>query len=315
MRMLRQLLGLTTGFISFVYLVLVLNPIQMMSLPLLAISRSAVRAINRWCARSIWGLWVLMAERQNGIRVRVTGDAVPPRENALLLPNHQSMVDVMALLCLAWRCGRLGDLKFFVKDVVKWFPGFGWGMWLLDCIFVKRDWDRDRAGVRRLFDRYKRQNIPVFLVTFLEGTRRTPAKQERARVFARERGLPEPTSTLVPRTKGFVATMIGMRSHLDAVYDIDIGYPGRLPTLMDAFRARIESVELHVRRTPIADLPTGEEELTRWAHECFRAKDERMARFASDRRFAGETWPDRVRLLDWFVSEAMSGVRTERRGV
>ena len=303
MPLLRQALGLVTGALSFVYLICVLNPVQWLSIPLLLVSRRTVRAINRWCARSIWGLWVLMAERQNGIEVRVTGDRVPMRENALLLPNHQSMADVLVLLCVAWRCGRLGDLKFFVKDVVKWFPGFGWGMKLIDCIFVKRDWERDRAGVQQLFEKYKREQIPVFLVTFLEGTRRTPDKQASAIAFARERGLHEPTHTLVPRTKGFVATMSGLRDHLDAVYDIDIGYPDRLPDLVDAFGARIRRIEVHIRRTPVAALPTDEAELTRWAHDCFRAKDERMARFAATEAFEGAAWPDRVRLADWFTSE------------
>jgi len=300
---LRQVVGLVTGALSFGYLILVLNPVQMLSIPLLLVSRRAVRAINRWCARSIWGLWVLMAERLNGIEVRVTGDRVPMRENALLLPNHQSMADVMVLLCFAWRCGRLGDLKFFVKDGVKWFPGFGWGMWLIDCIFVKRDWERDRSAVHRLFEKYKREQIPLFLVTFLEGTRRTPDKQARAQSFARERGLPVPTHTLVPRTKGFVATVAGLRDHLDAVYDIDIGYPDRLPTLVDGFRVRIRRVEIHVRRTPVASLPTDDAELARWAHDCFHEKNESMSRFAADEHFEGVEWPDRVRLADWFASE------------
>lgn len=308
----RQTLGLVTGALSFVYLIFVLNPIQVASMALLPFSRRAVRAVNRWCARSIWGLWVLMAERQNGIRVRVTGDEVPLRENALVLPNHQSITDIMVLLCLAWRCGRLADMKFFVKDVVKWFPGFGWGMWLLDCIFVRRDWDRDRAGVQKIFAKYQREHIPLFLVTFLEGTRRTPAKQERARTFARERGLCEPTHTLVPRTKGFVATILGLRDHLDAVYDVDIAYPERVPTLVDAFRARVDRIEVRVRRTPVADLPAEEEGLARWVHDCFREKDRRLARFAVEQRFTGPEWPDRVRLLDWFISESQRARSPER---
>src|SRR5438046_5871344 len=114
-RALRRGFGLLTGALSFCYLIFVLNPIQMASVLLYPFSRSACRAVNRWCARSIWGWWVLMGELQNRIALRFTGDAVPPRENALVLSNHQTMADVMVLMCLAWRCGRLGDMKWFVK--------------------------------------------------------------------------------------------------------------------------------------------------------------------------------------------------------
>src|SRR5262245_18991270 len=112
--------GVAAGALSFLYLILVLNTIQMVSVVVYPFSRRLFRAVNRWCARSIWGLWVIMAERQNRIQVRITGDPIPRRENALVLPNHQSMADVMLMMCFAWRCGRLGDMKFFVKDIVKW---------------------------------------------------------------------------------------------------------------------------------------------------------------------------------------------------
>lgn len=299
----RRAFGLTTGALSFLYLIFVLNPIQMASVLLYPISRPAFRSVNRWCARSIWGLWVLQAEVQNGIQIRITGDVLPKRENALLLSNHQSMADVMVLLCLAWRCGRLGDMKWFVKEVIKYFPGFGWGMKFLDCIFVKRDWAQDRAGIAKLFDKYKTQNIPIFLVSFLEGTRLTPAKLAAAQKFAEARGHYSPRHTLIPRTKGFLATMTGLRTHLDAVYDITIGYPGRVPTLVNCYEAKVERVEVHVRRFPIDTLPQTEEALIQWVFDRYREKDELLAQFEREQRFPGNVMPGRVRVFDWFLPE------------
>ena len=296
--------GVSTGALSFAYLILVLNPIQMLSVVVYPFSRRLFRSVNRWCARSIWGLWVIMAERQNRIRVRITGDPIPRRENALLLPNHQSMADVMLLMCFAWRCGRLGDMKFFVKDIIKWFPGFGWGMKFIDCIFVRRDWVRDRQGIHRLFEKYKREDIPIFLVSFLEGTRRTDEKHEHAKQFATERGLYCPQHTLIPRTKGFVATMIGLRDHLDAVYDLTIGYPDGVPSLVNCFEARVKRVEVHVRRYPVDTLPTDEAELERWVYERFRDKDSLLSKFAEEEEFPGQPSPEAVRVMDWFRAEA-----------
>lgn len=302
------MLGLSAGAISFLYLIFVLNPIQMLSVLIYPFSRSAFREINRWCARSIWGLWVLMAEVQNRIQFRFTGDVVPRRENALVIPNHQSMADVMVLICFAWRCARVGDMKWFVKDIIKYVPGPGWGMRFLDCVFVKRDWDRDRAGIERLFGKYKAESIPLFLVSFLEGTRRTPEKQAQAQAFARERGLPPPEHTLVPRTKGFVASVLGLRDHLDAVYDLTIAYPrdaeGKVPTLASCFAAAFPRVDVHVRRFPLESLPSEEAALAEWAHARFREKEELLSAFARDGRFPGPERPSRVRVLDWFRSEA-----------
>ncbi len=312
MRALRWMWGVVTGVASFAYLIFVLNALQMLSLLVYPFSRAAFREINRWCARSIWGLWVIMAEVQNGIALRFTGERIVPRENMLILPNHQTMADVLALLCFGWRAGRIGDMKWFVKDIIKYFPGFGWGMRFIDCVFVKRDWAQDKDEIHRLFDRYKANAIPMCLVSFLEGTRMTASKHEAARAFAAERGLYVPEHTLIPRTKGFVATIAGLRDHLDAIYDLTIGYPatfgrgrpGRTPTLVNCFEARVERIDVHVRRYPIAELPQDDEALAAWAMARFREKDELMAAFARDGRFPGPELPGRVRVMDWFLPES-----------
>ncbi|MCA9548494.1 MAG: acyltransferase [Myxococcales bacterium] len=301
----RRWFRLGVGLLSFGYLIFVLNPIQMASLLVYPISPALARRANRWCARSIWGMWVLMAEVWLGIDVTLRGDPLPRRENALVLPNHQTMADVLLLICLAWRCGRLGDLKWFVKDIVKYVPGPGWGMWLLDCIFLKRDWMRDKQGILRLFAKYKEHQIPIFLVSFLEGTRRTPEKLADSQAYAKERGIEVPTHTLVPRTKGFVATMLGLRSHLDAVYDVTLGYPDYTPSLANCFAGEVKRVEIHVRRYPVAELPTDDEALSEWVFARFREKDRLMEAFEAAQAFEGPTWGEKPTVKEWLKSEAV----------
>lgn len=299
----RGALGLTLGALSFGVLILVLNPIQMLSVVIRPFSKPAFREVNRWCARFIWGLWVVMAERLMAIEFRFTGDPVPKSENALILPNHQTMADVMVVLSHAWRAARIGDMKWFVKDVVKWVPGPGWGMVFLDCIFLRRNWARDRARIHQLFGKFQAEGIPIFLVSFLEGTRKTAAKHAKSIEYAREKGLYPPKHTMIPRTKGFVATMIGLRGHLDAVHDLTIAYPGRVPGLFDCFAGRVQRVDIHVRRFAIAELPEADAELATWVMDRFEEKDELLEAHARDGAFAGPVRSGPVRAWDWFRRE------------
>lgn len=305
LRVFRSAVGLSLGVLSLAYLVLVLNPAQVVaSVVVMPFSRRAVVAVNRWCARSIWGFWVLLAERINGTRIRFTGDEIPRRESAILIANHQSMSDVLVLLCFAWRCGRVGDMKWFVKDVVKYVPGPGWGMWLLGCVFLKRDWTRDRAGLHRRFRDFRVNRIPVFLVSFLEGTRRTTEKLARSQAFARERGLYVGRNTLTPRTKGFAATVEGLKDHVDAVYDLTLGYCEEPPpTLVDCFAARVRRIDVHVRRFAIGSLPDRESALSDWVFDRFREKDRLLEHHRKTRAFQGGEVLGSVRVRDWFLPE------------
>mgnify|MGYP002064506829 CR=1 FL=1 len=80
---------------------------------------------------------------------------------------------------------RLGDMKYFIKKQLKWVPGMGWGLQFLDCLFVERDWASDREQIRRTFDRLVRDDVPIHLVSFAEGTRLTQAKLEAAKSAGR----------------------------------------------------------------------------------------------------------------------------------
>jgi 1-acyl-sn-glycerol-3-phosphate acyltransferase len=253
------------GALSFVYLICLINPLQMLSLVILPFSRAAFRKFNCTCAAHIWGIWVWQARHIVRIELRYTGDDLPVGENAVVVSNHQSMADIMVLLFVAHRCQRLPDLKFFVKDMMRYIPGPGWGMLFIDCIFVKRNWNRDRAGIEALFSKFMAEQIPIFLVSFLDGTRLKPKKLKRAQEFARERGL------YVPQ-----------HSHLDAVYDLTLAYERKpVPSLVDCFAVRVQIIDIHVQRIPMDELPIGDEAaLEAWVQASYRAKDERLAAHA-----------------------------------
>jgi len=254
-------------------LLLVTNAIQVSSLIVLPFSRPLFRRINRWCAGTWWGLCVSGAERFNGTRILVSGDEIPMEENVIVVANHQQMPDITTIMALAKQKNRLGDLKFFVKDILKWVPGIGWGMLFLDCVFVKRNWASDGDHIRRTFQKLVDNRIPVWLVSFVEGTRARIPKINASREFSRLRGLPELQHLLTPRTKGFAATIQGLREHITSVYDVTIGYEKGVPTLWQYIRGSVDRIHVHIRRFPVEELSHIDEDLRQWLLELWVEKD------------------------------------------
>jgi 1-acyl-sn-glycerol-3-phosphate acyltransferase len=286
-RSLRVLPLVTAGFVSL----LLFNLAQTTSLVLVPFSRRSFRRFNRWCADTWWGWCVAAAERFNRTHVVVTGESLPPDDNALIISNHQQMPDILALMALAKSRGRLGDLKFFVKHALKWIPGVGWGMQFINCPFLRRDWTRDRATVGRTFETLVREQIPMWLVSFAEGTRATPEKIRKSAEWAVARGIDATRHVQIPRTKGFVATIEGLGDHLHAVYDVTIGYVGGVPTLWQYITGSVRRIHVHVRRFPATELPRLERDLQEWLLALYRDKDDLLEHFYTRGVFPDQPLP------------------------
>ncbi len=183
------------------------------------------------------------------------------------------MPDITTIMALARGKGRLGDLKFFVKHALKWVPGVGWGMQFLNCPFLKRDWSADRDKIDATFATLVNERIPMWLVSFVEGTRATEAKIRASAEWAVERGIEPTRNVLIPRTKGFVASVEGLGDHLNAVYDFTIGYVEGVPSLWQFITGRVKQIHVHIRRFPAEELPGIEADLKQWLMDRFYEKD------------------------------------------
>ncbi len=279
----QRLYGIVVSIVFGSFLAVTLlaaNGLQLLSLVLLPFSKKAFRLANRYAADSWWGMTVFLAKLCYKTRVVLTGDDVPEKESVIMVSNHQDMADITYLFFLARSKHRLGDLKWFVKDILKYVPGMGWGMLFLGCVFVKRDWTRDRATIERTFSNLTKSGMPYWLMIFAEGTRATEDKVAASQVFARANNMAPLNHVLIPRTNGFVTSVQALREgHLDAVYDVTIGYPTGVPTLMQYVRGGSRVAHLHVRRYPLDKLPTTNEELDQWLVERFGEKDKLLDGF------------------------------------
>lgn len=264
------------------------NVAQTVSLVMVPFSRRGFRRFNRWCANTWWGACVVLAEKLNRTRIVITGEPVPERENALVFANHQQMPDITTIMAFARSKKRLGDLKFFVKKALKWVPGVGWGMQFINCPFVSRNWTADKKKIRSTFETLVQEDIPLWMVSFVEGTRATREKISRSQGFAQSRDRDVLRHVLTPRTKGFVASIEGLGDHITAVYDLTIGYVDGVPTLWQHITGAVKKVHLHVRRFPVDELPTIESELSDWLHARFKEKDELLEYFYRNGSFPQE---------------------------
>ena len=267
---------------------IVVNLTQTVSLIIKPFSSRVFRRVNRWCAGSWWGGCVIFSERVNGQEIIISGEELPTNENVLVLSNHQQMPDITTIMSMARRKGRLGDLKFFVKHAIKWVPGVGWGMQFLNCPFLKRNWSADREKIDATFATLVDERIPMWLVSFVEGTRATEAKIRASTEWAVEHGIEPTRNVLIPRTKGFVASVEGLGDHLTAVYDFTIGYVEGVPTLWQHVTGQVKKIHVHVRRFPMDELPKIEADLKQWLMDRFYEKDELLEGYYETGAFPAE---------------------------
>ena len=267
---------------------IVVNLTQTASLVIRPFSSRIFRRVNSWCAGFWWSGCVIFSERVNGQEIIISGEELPTDENVLVLSNHQQMPDITTIMSMARSKGRLGDLKFFVKHAIKWVPGVGWGMQFLNCPFLKRNWSADREKIDATFATLVDERIPMWLVSFVEGTRATEAKIRASTEWAVEHGIEPTRNVLIPRTKGFVASVEGLGDHLDAVYDFTIGYVDGVPTLWQHITGQVKKIHIHVRRFPVDELPKIEAELKQWLMDRFYEKDALLEGYYETGTFPGE---------------------------
>ena len=260
------------AFVAFTPLAFV-NILQTLSIVIAPFSREMFHRVNIWFAMGIWTWWSVIIERIHGTKLIVSGDELPAGESAVMFANHQSMGDIVVLLCLARRTGRMADMRWMVKGSMKFMPFLGWGMLSLDFLFLKRDWAKDREHIAAAFARFRSRKTPVWLVLFPEGTRRTPEKHAKSMVHAGRAGHPPTEKVMLPRTKGFVASVQGLAGKINAIYRITVGYPRGALSLYELFGGRVGDIHIIVKRHLIATVPSDEPGMSTWLVQEFQEID------------------------------------------
>jgi len=256
------------------------NAAQMSSLILRPFSRRAFMRFNMGVNQSFCNL-VGKVAIACGNRLILTGDQ-PRSENAVAFGNHQSMIDIVMIWRWMSPLGMAGWIRWFAKYELKFVPGLGWGMQFINTLFVKRDWSKDADSIRATFATLRNSHLPTWLVIFPEGTRIKPDKLKSSQDYARRKGLPIMERVMIPRGKGFSASMQGLEGVLHAAYDLTFIYEEPIPSLYNFFTKGGCVVHLHSTRYDMADIPRRDRDLNAWLLERFLEKDKRLQSGATD---------------------------------
>ncbi|KAG2225738.1 hypothetical protein INT45_011406 [Circinella minor] len=255
--------------------------VQVSSFLLRPFSERLLVRINSSLVGTVWKVMQHIFEKRQKARITYSGDIIPQNESAIVISNHRSWTDFYLLHSVAIRRNMLSNCKYFVKDSIKWLPFFGWGMWLADFLFVRRDWMRDQRKIEATFSNIKRLKTPVWIMSFAEGTRFTHQKLKESQVYAAQQGYSIMHNVLLPRTRGFVTCVNVFRgSHVQYVY----GNLGEFNVAPDMIRVHVRELgdeyEFHVnvKRIAINELPNDDEQLANWLRQRYVEKDQFLSK-------------------------------------
>ncbi|XP_041359293.1 1-acyl-sn-glycerol-3-phosphate acyltransferase epsilon-like [Gigantopelta aegis] len=238
-------------------------------------------------------------ENCTGVELFLYGDTdcivTQQKENVLYMSNHQCTVDWLVCDMVAVRQGMLGNLRYILKDGLRYFPIYGFYLAQHDSLYVKRGGKFNVARANRQLARLRDDKTLTWLIIFPEGTRFNPELPdviEKSQMYASDEGYKPLNHVLTPRYKAVQVSLEQMRSIISAVYDVTIAYsntqneetdervasPGMIEFLSGASR----QIHVHLKRIDIRDVPEDEEELRHWLMDRFQQKEKLLSHFYSE---------------------------------
>ncbi|CAO3587208.1 unnamed protein product [Absidia cylindrospora] len=286
-----------------------MNAIQIPTLVINPFSPALLIRFNSIIIGTVWLVMQYVFEKRKKAQFTFSGDDIPSGESALVISNHRSWTDFYMIHSMALRRSMLPNCKYFVKDSIKWFPFFGWGMWFAGFPFVRRNWMQDQNKINHTFAKFKELKTPAWIINYVEGSRFTPEKSQQCQALCRERGYTSTDHVLLPRTRGFTACVNAFRqSHIKYIYDFTIAY--RHLSKNAKFNEAPDMVHIHttdslapdyqfhvnIKRYAICDLPTDDDGIANWLRQRYVEKDHFLAKLRDqwtdglDIEVREETW-------------------------
>lgn len=165
----------------------------------------------------------------------VVSGTIPHESNkpCIIIANHQVDADWWYIWQVAKLSQSAGNIKVVLKAQLKHVPIFGWGMQMMDFIFLKRDMTKDRAKIQRQMTEFSLDKFPFWLVIFPEGTTVHKEYVDKSQAFAKRTNRPCLQHTLLPRSGGLKVLLQAVKDIQPDIYDLTMAfstYSGEIPT-------------------------------------------------------------------------------------
>ena len=212
----------------------------------------------------------------------------------LIFSNHQSWVDIPVLQHSLNR--RVPFMRFLLKQQLIWVPFLGVAWWALDMAFLRRYSrqeliknpelrGKDLENAARACEKLK--HIPVSMMSFPEGTRYSPVKQQQQK---------SPYSHLLrPRYGGIGQVLYSFDGTLEGLIDVTIIYPDGPPSLWQFISGQVSKIIVRVQLRPLADDLQGvnfredgnaKNKLKAWLNQIWKEKNDMLATALEAKQFA-----------------------------
>ncbi len=257
-------------------------------LPVTSLHVRCLRGLEGVAARWIDGNNAIAA--LHGIEFDVRGaEGLRMDDWYLLSSNHQSWCDVFALQYAFNR--RIPFLRFFIKKQLIWVPLLGLAWWAIELPFLHRHSremlqkhpelrKQDLESTRRACEPCRHR--PTTIISFLEGTRFTPAKHDAQSSPFRY--------LLKPKVGGLAFALSALGEVMNNFLDVTIVYSRRGATFWDLMCGRISRIVIDIERHTIPkELFGGDytndaayrERFKDWVYALWEHKDRRYAEIAA----------------------------------
>lgn len=280
--------------IGFVFVIsgLIINFLQLCTLPLWGVNKQLYRRINCRLAYSLWSQLVMLLEWWSGTQCTLFTDQETVdhfgKEHVIIILNHNFEIDFLCGWTMCERFGVLGSSKVLAKKELLMVPLIGWTWYFLEIVFCKRKWEEDRDTVIQGLHDLRDYPEYMWFLLYCEGTRFTETKHKISMEVADKKGLARLKYHLLPRTRGFTTAVQCLRGTVSAVYDVTLNFrENKNPSLLGILYGKKYEADMCVRRFPLEEIPEDEKEAANWLHKLYQEKDALQERYFQEGTFPG----------------------------
>lgn len=251
------------------------------------------RKINWYLCYTIYSQLVCLGDWWSQTQIYIYSDKKDfdkyfGKEHAYCIMNHTYEVDWLIGWMITDKIHLLGNCKAYAKKVIQYIPVLGWAWKCSEFVFLERNFDKDKEIINKQITELSEHPDPMWLLLFPEGTRFTPKKHEAAIEFATKNNLPQLKYHLLPRTRGFVASLPAMKGKVPAIYNCELAFDEDCPikpTITNMLLGKSVTAHIYFQRTPLEDLPDDPQEQETWLRDMFVQKDKMRESFLKTGNF------------------------------